>query len=135
MNQQCIATAQRTLEDVRHLFEQWREGRKHRTPIPDDLWSKAVSLSAEHSINKICRSLRLNYSDLMRRVCSSRTEILSEPVTSHAFIELDMKASMPDAEYIMEKEDRNGSKMKMHIRGNTGIDPLGLIRAFWEKGL
>lgn len=138
MNQQYITTAQTTLEDVRHLFEQWREGRKHRTPIPEELWAKAASLSVNHSIHKISRSLRLNHSALMKRVCSSRTEDLPDPpqrMTSHAFIELGMKASIPDAEYIMVREDLNGSKMKMHIKGNTGIDPLCLIRAFWEKGL
>ena len=135
MNQQLIGTAQTTLEEVRHLFEQWREVRKHRTPIPDSLWAKAVSLSTDHPIHKISRSLRLNYTDLMRRVCTSRTEALPEPLTSNAFIELDMKASMPSAEYIIEMEDGNGSKMKMHIRGNTGTDPQGIIRAFWGKGL
>lgn len=135
MHQQSKATAQPTLEEVHRLFEQWREGRTHRTPIPDNLWAKAVSLSADHTIHRISKSLRLNYSALMRRVCSSGTESHPEPLRSHAFIELDMKASMPGAEYIMEKEDRNGSKMKMHIRGSIGMDPLGIIRTFWERGL
>jgi len=136
MNQQSTVTAQTTLEDVRHLFEQWHEVRKHRTPIPDSLWAKAVSLSADHPIHRISKSLRLNHTDLTRRVCLSRTEALPKPVTSpHAFIELDMKASMTGADYIIEMEDRSGSKMKMHIQGNAGIDPLGLIRAFWNKGL
>ena len=131
------STAQSTLEEVRHLFEQWREVRKHRTPIPDSLWAKAVSLSADHPIYKISKSLRLNHTDLTRRVCLSRTEAPPKPVTSpHAFIELDMTASsMTGADYIIEMEDRNGSKMKMHIQGNTSIDSLGLIRAFWNKGL
>ncbi|MBP7232694.1 MAG: hypothetical protein KBA28_12265 [Syntrophaceae bacterium] len=137
MNQQSIAADQTTLEDVRHLFEQWREVRKHRTPIPDSLWAKAVSLSADHPIHKISKTLRLNHTDLTRRVCLSRKEALPKPVTSsHAFIEVDVKtSSMTGADYIIEMEDGNGSKMKMHIKGNTGLDPLGLIREFWNKGL
>jgi hypothetical protein len=44
-----------------------------------------------------------------------------------------MKANMPAAEYIMEMEDRSGSKIKMQIKGNTGTDTLQVIRAFWEQ--
>ncbi|HQP29593.1 MAG TPA: hypothetical protein PLD71_10240 [Syntrophales bacterium] len=135
MHRQSKTMIQPTIEEVHRLFEQWREGRTHRTPIPDNLWAKAVSLSADHSIHRISKSLRLNYSALMRRVCSSGTGSLPEPLPSHAFIELDMKASTPGAEYVMEKENRHGSKMKMHIRGSIGTDPLGIIRTFWESGL
>ncbi len=137
MNQQSIGTEQTTLEDVRHLFEQWREVRKRRTPIPDSLWAKAVSLSANHSIHKISKSLRLNYTDLTRRVFLLRTQAIPKPVaSSHAFIEVGVKASsVAGADYIIEMEDGHGSKMKMHISGNTGLDPLEPIRAFWNKGL
>jgi len=136
MNKHSTVTAQTTLEDVRHLFEQWREVRKHRTPIPDSLWAEAVSLSADHSIHTISKTLRLNHTDLTRRVCLFRAEALATPVTSpHSFLELTMKASVTGADYIIEMEDRSGSKMKVHIQGNASIDPLGLIRAFWNKAL
>lgn len=79
--------------------------------------------------------MRLNNSELMRRVSLSQTEAHQEHLTSHPFIEVDLKTTMPSAEYIIEMEDGNGSKMKMHIKGNTGIDSLGLIRTFWKKGL
>ena len=133
MKQQCSDMSGPSIEEVCYLFEQWRTEREPRTPIPDDLWAKAVSLCAGHSVNQIAKSLRLSYSDLMKRVTKARKETSPEPVISHAFVELDMKASMPEAEYIMEMENRNGSKLKMHIKGNTGTDTVEIIRAFWDQ--
>lgn len=134
MNQKSIPTTKPTLEDVRHRFEQWRAIRKHRTPIPDSLWEEAVSLSAGHSIHKISKALRLGYTTLKRRMYASRSGNLPEAVSSSAFVELDLRASMPDAECIVEMEDRYGSKMKMYIKGKTGLNPPELIKAFWGKG-
>lgn len=37
MDQRCMPTAKPTLEEVRQRFEQWRERRKARTPIPESL--------------------------------------------------------------------------------------------------
>jgi len=134
MDEQFVPTAKPTLEEVRQRFEQWRESRKHRTPIPESLWESAASLCADHSIYKISRSLRLDYNALKRRVCSSHPESLPEPVTSSAFVELDLKASLPEAECLVEREDKDGAKMKMHIKGRLCLDPLELMKAFLGQG-
>ena len=130
MDQQFIPTAKPTLEDVRQRFEQWRESRKHRTPIPDSLWEGAVSLCDDHSIYRISRSLRLDYNALKRRVCYSHPECLPPSVTSSTFVELDLKASLPEAEYLVEMEDKDGAKMKMHIKGGLCLDPLEFMKVF-----
>ena len=134
MDQQFIPTAKPTLEDVRQRFEQWRESRKHRTPIPDRLWEEAVSLCADHSIYRISRSLRLDYNTLKRRICSSHPKSLPESVTSSAFVELDLKASLPEAECLVEMEDKDGAKRKMHIKGRLCLDPLEFMKAFLGQG-
>ena len=134
MDQQCISTATPTIEDVRQRFEQWRESRKHRTPIPESLWEGAVRLCADHSIYKISRSLRLDYTALKRRVCYSHAESLPESMMSSAFVELDVKASLPDAECLVEMADKDGAKMKLHIKGRLCLDPLEWMKAFWGQG-
>jgi hypothetical protein len=48
--------------------------------------------------------LRLDYNALKRRLCYSHLESLPESVTSSAFVELDLKASLPEAECLLEKE-------------------------------
>lgn len=134
MDQQFIPTAKPTLEDVRQRFEQWRESRKHRTPIPESLWEGAAGLCADHSIYRISRSLHLDYNALKRRVCYFHPESLPEFVTSSAFVELDLKASLPEAECLVEMEDKEGAKVKMHIKGRLYFDPLELMKAFLGSG-
>ena len=130
MDQQFIPTAKLTLEDVRQRFEHWRESRKHRTPIPESLWEGAVSLCTAHSIYKISRSLRLDYNALKKRVPVR----LAETVTSGAFVELDLRSSLPDAECLVERENKDGAKRKMHIKGRLCLDPLELMKAFLGQG-
>ena len=134
MNQQIIPIAKPILEEVRQQFEQWRESRKHRTPIPESLWKGAVSLCADHSIYRISRSLRLDYNALKRRIGHCRPEHFFKPVTSSAFVELDLKASLPEAECLVEREDKDGAKMKMHLKGRLCLDPLEFMKAFWGQG-
>jgi hypothetical protein len=134
MDQQFIPTAKPTIEDIHQRFEHWRESRKHRTPIPESLWESAVSLCTGHSIYKISRSLRLDYNALKKRVYYSHPESLPESVTSSAFVELDLKASLPEAECLVEREDKDGVKMKMHIKGRLCLDPLEFMKAFLGQG-
>ena len=123
MDQQFIPTAKPTLEEVHQRFEHWRESRKHRTPIPESLWKGAVSPCADHSIYRISKSLRLDYNALKRRLCYSHPESLPESVMSSAFVELDLKASLPEAECLLEMEGKDGAKMKLHIKGRLCLDP------------
>ena len=78
--------------------------------------------------------MRLDYNALKKRVCYSHPARLAESVTSSAFVELDLKASLPDAECLLEREDKDGAKMKMHIKGRLCLDPLELMKAFLGQG-
>jgi hypothetical protein len=55
-------------------------------------------------------------------------------VTSSAFVELDLKASLPEAECLVEMEDKAGAKREMHIKGRLCVDPLELMKAFLGQG-
>jgi hypothetical protein len=134
MEQQFIPTAKATIEDVRQRFEQWRESRKQRAPIPDRLWEGAVELCANHSIYRISRSLRLDYNALKRRVHYFHPENLPESVTSSAFVELDLQSSLPETECLVEMEDKSGAKRKLYIKGGLCLDPLELMKVFLGLG-
>jgi hypothetical protein len=55
-------------------------------------------------------------------------------MTSSDFVALDLRTSMPTAECILEKEGKNGLKMRLHIKGQLGLHPLELVKAFLGKG-
>ena len=57
-----------TLEQVRQRFESWRQRRKKRTRIPQNLWQAAVvTLSEEYSICHLSKALRINYTALKKK--------------------------------------------------------------------
>lgn len=69
----CDNQQQPTIETVREQFEHWRRTQKKLTAIPDHLWAAAIELSTRHSLGEIARSLRLNTTDLKKRVQRSKT--------------------------------------------------------------
>jgi hypothetical protein len=134
MDQQFIPTTKPSIEEVQQRFERWRDGRKRGMPIPAVLWEDAVRLCADHSLYKISSALHLDYNVLKKRVCYCHPERLPESVMSSAFVELDLKASLPETECLLEKEDKDGAKMKMHIKGRLCLDPLEFMKAFLGQG-
>ena len=134
MIQNPIPILKPTLEEVRDQFESWRKSRERRTAIPEALWDAAVILSKEHSTFQISKALRLNFTSLKNRVQASNSGFSHKTDSNAAFVELDFGRSIFPAECLVEMEDKGGSKMKMHLKGVSGVDLLELGRAFWGKG-
>ena len=132
MPQQSAPATRPSLEEVKRQFENWRETRRTRSPIPSDLWTSAVSLAKEHSICKIAKTLRLDYNKLKRRVQAEQAQ--EPPQPDHSFIELEFTSSLPRTEYLLETEDRHGSKLKMQLKGPDLPDALEILSTFWSKG-
>jgi hypothetical protein len=130
MNEKSLPGERPTLEEVRQRFEQWREHRKRRTPIPKSLWEGAVRLCADHSLFMVSRSLRLDYNALKRRLCSFRPDPEEVSLRSSDFVTLDVAASPRGGECIVEME-KAGARMRMHLKGEIGVYPLEVIRTFW----
>jgi hypothetical protein len=61
-------SSQPTLEEVRHKLDNWRKIKRHREPIPKDLWRAVAVLARKHSINTVSKTLRLSYADLRDHV-------------------------------------------------------------------
>lgn len=122
-----------TLNQLSEQIERWRQTRKRRRPMPEQLWQAAASLSKQLSIQQVSKALGLNYSALKKRVY-----LQDQPVNKHtpaAFIELGFeKQAAPIVECIVEMQDGCGAKMRMHFRGKTDLDLLELGKAFWRKG-
>ena len=129
-----IPTLKPTLEEVRDQFENWRKTRERRTAIPEALWEAAVGLSEDYPTLQISKALRLNYTALKNRAQASHSGSSPRADYGPAFVELDFGRSILPGECIMEMEDKSGSKMKMHLKGVTGVDLLEVCRAFWSKG-
>lgn len=152
------------LEAVRRRFEDWRRGHRARSRLPERLWVSAVELGRTHGINRTARALRLDYYSLKKRVeSSSRKWIESvrpatigrnaatigrktaaaprdpKGPTSATFLEVGPLPSAVAGECIVELEDGEGARMRVHLKGAEAIeravpDLAALARSFWGAG-
>ncbi len=127
MRQPLVKLPSPALADVHHQFDEWRKTRTKRTPIPEALWDAAVSLVPEHSVYEVSKCLHLDFKILKERVRQRDTR------SSMSFIEIDAKQLLPGSECIVEMEHRDGSRMRMHLRGGTQPDLIEIAKAFWSR--
>ena len=89
-----------TLEQIREQFEAWRQGRKKRSAIPEELCQSAVNLCQNHSISKVSSTLWLNHAVLKNRVGAYGINHPVSRITDPRFIELDLSPSKSASECI-----------------------------------
>ena len=116
------------IDRLRQRFEAWRESQKQRTRIPKRLWASAVQVAGQCGLNRTAKALHLDYYNLKKRLESSSS--IQEPTP--AFIELH-PAAASTPECIIECENRNGAKMRIHIKGMEAPDLFALSSAFWRS--
>ena len=56
------------LDKALREYEDWRSNRPNRGVIPEHLWETAVKLCRTYSLNKVVKTLHLNYNALRRRM-------------------------------------------------------------------
>lgn len=121
------------LEAARNQFENWRSGKRSpREPIPQNLWKTAIELSHKYSINEVSKRLRLNFTDLKKRIYGKQHRTVTRR-QSETFIELPWEKPSAQSECIIEMQDKSGCRMKMCFRGETRLDLLELGKSFWNK--
>jgi hypothetical protein len=119
---ESIAGESCSLEILEQRFEQWRSSRStKREPIPQHLWQAASDLCNTHSINKVCRSLRLSYAELKMRVSSEK------PATE--FMQLD--TSCFSGQWHLSCDRPDGSSLRL---SGSGMMPAvdELLRRFFS---
>jgi hypothetical protein len=129
-NIQDVPTIAPTLEQVRQRFESWRQRRKKRTRIPQNLWQAAIALSEEYSICHLSKTLRVNYTTLKSKVENANTTEEGPSDTLPArFIELPAPV-VPLRESTIEMIKSDGAVMRVHVKGADCLDLVELGRAF-----
>lgn len=122
------------LESVRRRFERWRRTRTVGTRIPEALWEAATKAARIHGIHRTASTLRVDYYSLQKRVEKDRSGSPSvekhEPDSMATFVELPLP--QPNlGECILELEDADGAKMRVHLKNVASPDLAALTRSFW----
>lgn len=122
-----------TLDETRSRFEQWRQTRQGKTPIPDELWSAAIAVARRDGVNPTAVALRLDGGKLKRRMAASGGS--SRKATPAAFVELlapgHAHSGAHLSEYTLELEGRNG-KLRIHCQATTAAELAVLSRSLWD---
>ena len=114
--------------EVRTRFENWRQNRRGKARIPDELWSAAVEVARRDGVNQTATVLHLDGGKLKRRMMVAG----SAPVkTAPAFVEMMVPDAAVPSECTIELEGRKG-KLRIHWMGATAADLAGLTRALWD---
>jgi len=113
----------RSLSSVRRDFARWRRRRRPGTRIPEELWDAAVETARELGISPASRGLGLDYYALKKRVDAAA----SRP--SSGFVELELPAVEPEGECHFELEQRDGTRLRVALRGAAVVQAEALARA------
>ena len=112
---------------LQRKLAQWRQQRRPRARIPEELWRGAAQLARTHGINRTARALRLDYYSLKQRA----TALAGSGMRVPEFVELlpgGMAAPRPAC--LIEVEDPDGAKLRIHLEGADFPDVAALTRGF-----
>jgi hypothetical protein len=125
------------LRGVRRRFERWRQSHTRGTRIPDSLWEAAAKMARSYGVNRTAKALGLDYYSLKERAeapatqgDSSFREASADGVAT--FWELPPPPVSSASECVLELEDADGAKMRVHLKGVPAPDLAALSRSFWR---
>jgi hypothetical protein len=127
MAQEIVPSSSPALEEVKEQFAQWRQNRKGRESIPDELWQAAVRLTKEHSLNKIVKELNLSYSGFKERVVKAQKN-------DSPFVEFHLPTPANGAtHWVLEMDRPNGARMRISCHNGSIPNLLEIGKAFWSS--
>lgn len=118
----------RATDELSRQLEAWRETHRPPTPIPPDLWDRAVELAAEQGIGPTARALRLDYGALKRRVEPG----VCEPTALSPAQFVEWIAPLPNhvAECALEVVSARGARLRVELRNVAASGLASIIREF-----
>jgi hypothetical protein len=117
-----------TLDEVRARFENWRQNRRGKQPIPGELWSAAIELARRNGVSPTASALHLDGGKLKRRMVAANSA--SSKTVLPTFVEV-TAPTIDQHECTIELEGRQG-KLRIHWKGARSADVAALTRALWD---
>lgn len=116
------------LQQLSRRLEEWRNSHTKRSRLPEELWAAAVELVSQHGLYRTAHTLRLEYTNLKRRLQLAADGRTTAPA---AFVELVAPAT-PAGEYTVEVESARG-KLRVVIKGMACPELNSLIRSWMAE--
>ena len=119
-----------SLEEAKARFDAWRQTRKGKAAIPDELWSAAAEVARKEGVSRTSTELRVEWNELKRRMTAAAG--VSRRTAPPAFVELVAPQSQSLAECTIELEGRR-CKLRIQLRGASASYLATLSRELVES--
>lgn len=123
---QDTCTLETATVDLTRRLQAWRDAHRARTPIPAELWDKALDLAAEQGLYKTARALHLDYGALKKRAELRASGSSRGP----AFVECRLPSSPTISECSLEVESFQGVKLRVQMKSVPAADLVSILRGF-----
>jgi hypothetical protein len=117
-----------SLEEVNRRFGEWRQNRKGKAPIPDELWAAAVEVARKEGVSRTSTALRVEWNELKRRMARAKEAGETRPP---AFVELIAPLEPSFSECSIELEGR-GRTLRIQLKNTSASHVAALSRELWE---
>jgi hypothetical protein len=119
-----------TLEEAKARFEGWRQNRKGKAAIPDELWATAVEVARKEGVSRTSTELRVEWNHLKRRMAAASGA--SPKPAPPTFVELVPPKARPLPECTLELEGRRG-KLRIQLKNASASFVATLTRELLES--
>jgi hypothetical protein len=127
-------SAHSDIEEVRRRLQAWRQTRQHGERIPEDLWISAAKLARVHRPGTVAHALSLDYDALKERIESvNHLPLRRKEPTSVSFVEVVPPGPAHFSECTVEIEDRDGTKVRVHLKSSEAPDLAAISSALLRR--
>jgi hypothetical protein len=122
------------LKRVRPALAGWRQRRRHREAIPDELWGMMVPLARAYGVSPVAQALGLNYTALKQRTLAEEGVAPLAGRSGAGFVEVAVP-SWPShgAPWSLELEDGGGTKLRVRLVCGETTSVLKLAQGLWRQ--
>jgi hypothetical protein len=113
-------------------FDRWRRTHERGTRIPETLWKLAANLAGAYGVSKTVAALKLDYYSLKRRLAESTMAAAPTREEQPKFLDLPGSALAAPGECVIECENGDGARMRIHLKGVALPDLAALGRSLWS---
>lgn len=122
--------AAQRLQQVRRGIDVWRWTRQKRSPMPEELWTRATRLAQRLGVWRVARDLGLCYESLKRRV---EEKVSRKEPGAVRFVEVrgsDLMDVASSDGTVVELHATDGTRMTVRLGGGAQVDMMALVAAF-----
>lgn len=92
-----------------------------------------VTLARGYGLSPVSQALRINYTALKRHLAASPVQASEIGDAPLGFVEVPVTAWPNSPQWVMELEDRRGSKLTLRLPPGDGIAALALAQGLWRE--